>query len=134
MDRRRALAEDAPRCGLRAPTKAHTSSRPPAALSRLGSAQTHAVVEDDGLLEIDGEVKQPLDDEEGPLDGADEGGREGEVLGLVVKELLGSRAYLAQRSAAAHLPQAVHFQGCSKPFYADFWLREARRAKMSDCS
>ena len=38
------------------------------------------MVEDDGLLEIDGEVKQPLDDEEGPLDGADEGGREGEVV------------------------------------------------------
>ena len=74
------------------------------------------VARDDGLLEIDGVLEQPLDDEEEPLDGADEGGREGEVLGLVVKELLGSRAYLAQRSAAAHLPQAVHFKGCSKPF------------------
>ena len=72
------------------------------------------VARDEALLEIDGVLEQPLDDEEEPLDldGADEGGREGEVLGLVVKELLGSRAYLAQRSAAAHLPQAVHFKGC----------------------
>ena len=43
-------------------------------------------------------------DEEVPLDGADGAGREGEVLGLVVKDLLGSRPYLAQRSAAADQP------------------------------
>ena len=55
------------------------------------------MVEDDGLLEIDGEVKQPLDDEEGPLDGADEGGREGEVVDLVVKDLCGRAASLRQR-------------------------------------
>ena len=53
------------------------------------------------LLEIDGELEQPLDhaldDKEEPLDGADEGGREGEVVDLVVKDLCGRAASLRQR-------------------------------------
>ena len=52
---------------------------------------------DEALLEIDGVLEQPLDDEEEPLDGADEGGREGEVVDLVVKDLCGRVASLRQR-------------------------------------
>ena len=55
------------------------------------------VARDEALLEIDGVLEQLLDDEEEPLDGADEGGREGEVLGLVVKDLCGRAASLRQR-------------------------------------
>ena len=64
------------------------------------------MVEDDGLLEIDGEVKQPLDDEEGPLDGADEGGREGEVVDLVVKDLCGRAASLRASATLSRRPPA----------------------------
>ena len=55
------------------------------------------VARDDGLLEIDGVLEQPLDDEEEPLDGADEVGREGDVVNLVVKDLCGRAASLRQR-------------------------------------
>ena len=48
--RRRDCSKDAPRCRLRAAAKDRSSSRPAAALSRLGSAQTPAVVVHDGLL------------------------------------------------------------------------------------
>ena len=51
------------------------------------------VARDEALLEIDGVLEQPLDDEEEPLDGADEGGRED----LVVKDLCGRAASLRQR-------------------------------------
>ena len=42
-------------------------------------------------------LEQLLDDEEEPLDGADEVGREGDVVDLVVKDLCGRVASLRQR-------------------------------------
>ena len=55
------------------------------------------VARDEALLEIDGVLEQLLDDEEEPLDGADEVGREGDVVDLVVKDLCGRAASLRQR-------------------------------------
>ena len=55
------------------------------------------VARDETLLEIDGVLEQPFDDEEEPLDGADEVGREGDVVDLVVKDLCGRAASLRQR-------------------------------------
>ena len=95
-------SEQAVQRGLRAAAQGHGSWRPAAASSRLEAAREHVEAGDDGLLAIFGRLDGAGEDEEQPLDGVDEGGPAGDVVGLVGDVFTGRSAapqLLAQPAA-----------------------------------
>ena len=116
-------------CGLRAATKGHDSWRPAAASSRLEAAQEHVEAGDDGLLEIVGRLDGAGEDEEQPLDGVDEGGPAGDVVGLVGDVFTGRAAapqLLAQPAACLDRSEKRPLHGL---FEASFGAQGAKMAQ-----